>query len=557
MIQSGRDSEQLQETSAFIGAHAPSHGNFTALLMDVLARFANCAGGQLENELETSFGRICQFLEIDRAGLWQVCGTESFALQYLYPHPTEGSDGQRTSRPDSPWLCGGFKCDFKSCFPWISTQVRDGRTILFSSPSELPPEAEEDKEAMGWFGAEAGAVMPFAVDGKVLGAMHFSMERPERPWPADLVDRLKLVTQILGNTIVRNIREDQLKKSLWEIKQLKEQLQLESEYLRAEIKLSQPHKEIIGRSAAIKRVLQQVEQAAPVECTVLITGETGTGKELIARAIHRLSSRKDRAMVTVNCAALPAPLIESELFGRERGAYTGALTSQVGRFEVADGSTIFLDEIGELSQDVQGKLLRILQEGEFQRLGNPKTCKVNLRVIAATNRDLAKEVREGRFREDLYYRLGVFPINVPPLRERMEDIPLLVSAFVEELSARMNKQINRIPRKLVEALERHPWPGNIRELRNIVERGVILSRNETLILPKLSDLPESTLRPHSLAEVERDHILKTLADSGWRVKGPYGAANRLQIKPSTLYSRMAKLGVHRVGGKLAPTEQGA
>jgi transcriptional regulator with GAF, ATPase, and Fis domain len=256
-------------------------------------------------------------------------------------------------------------------------------------------------------------------------------------------------------------------------------------------------------------------------------------------------------MVMVNCAALPAALVESELFGRERGAYTGALTSEAGRFELADGSTIFLDEIGELSMEIQAKLLRVLQEGEFQRLGNPKTRKVNVRVIAATNKDLAREVRDGRFREDLYYRLQVFPITVPALRERMEDLPLLVSAFVEEFASRMSKQIKRLPRKMLEALERHPWPGNIRQLRNVIERGVILSSGETLTVPDFTEPSGVVGTPTSLAEVEREHILKTLGEANWRVKGPYGAAKRLRLNPSTLYSRMAKLGIHRTAENFA------
>ena len=357
--------------------------------------------------------------------------------------------------------------------------------------------------------------------------------------------KLREYISIGFNITERKLIEEALGRSHLEIKQLKERLQAETDYLKTEIKLTQSHGEIIGRSHAIKRVLHQVEQVAPANCTVMISGETGTGKELIARAIHRLSDRRERVMVMVNCAALPAALVESELFGRERGAYTGAMTSEVGRFEFADNSTIFLDEIGELSMEVQAKLLRILQEGEFQRLGNPKTRKVNLRVLAASNKDLAKEVRLGRFREDLYFRLQVFPITVPPLRERMEDLPLLVSAFVEEFSSRMSKQINRIPRKVLDALERHSWPGNIRELRNVIERGVILSSSEVLTLPNLTEPSEALVAPTSLAEVERDHILKTLRDASWRVKGPYGAAKRLKVNPSTLYSRMAKLDIHR------------
>jgi PAS domain S-box-containing protein len=341
----------------------------------------------------------------------------------------------------------------------------------------------------------------------------------------------------------RKLAEEALTRSYGEIKQLKVRLEAESAYLKTEIRVGQAHGQIIGRSAGMKRVLHQVEQVAPTESAVLVSGETGTGKELIAQEIHRLSRRRGRLMVLVNCAALPSALVESELFGRERGAYTGALTSQVGRFEMANGSTIFLDEVGELSMEVQAKLLRVLQQGEFQHLGNPKTHMVDVRVIAATNRDLAEEVRKGRFREDLYYRLRVFPIDIPPLRDRPEDIPPLVFAFTEEFSTRMGKKITKVPRSAMERLESYSWPGNIRELRNVIEHSVILSSGDTL---KLSNSGESSTREvHAvtLADAEREHILKTLESTGWRIKGAHGAARRLDLEPSTLYSRMQKLGI--------------
>jgi PAS domain S-box-containing protein len=344
----------------------------------------------------------------------------------------------------------------------------------------------------------------------------------------------------------QKLAQEALAKSYAEIKDLKERLEAESDYLRTEIKVNQLHGEIIGRSPALKKVLHQVEQVAPADCAVLISGETGTGKELIAQEIHRLSRRKDRLMVLVNCAALPSALVESELFGRERGAYTGALTSQVGRFEVANNSTIFLDEVGELSMEVQAKLLRVLQQGEFQRLGSPKTHKVNVRIIAATNRDLAADVRKGKFREDLYYRLKVFPIEIPPLRERADDISLLVFAFLEEFSVRMGKKITKVPRKAMETLQKHAWPGNIRELRNVIEHSVILSSGDVLKLSMLGETATRDAQVLTLAEVEREHILKTLEATGWRIKGAHGAAARLDLQPSTLYSRMQKLGIpHR------------
>ena len=281
------------------------------------------------------------------------------------------------------------------------------------------------------------------------------------------------------------------------------------------------------------------------DSTVLILGETGTGKELIARAIHNLSTRKARAMIKVNCAALPAALIEAELFGHEKGAYTGAQSSQIGRFEAANGSTIFLDEIGELPLELQSKLLRVLQEGQFERLGSPKPVNVDVRVIAATNKNLAQAVSEGRFREDLYYRLNVFPISVPPLRERREDIPLLVWAIVEEFGKVFGKTIERIPKKNMEAMKSYPWPGNIRELRNLVERAMILSSGATLVV----DVPDGSaagVAPLMTIEgMERMHINSVLDKTGWRIRGRNGAAEILGLKPTTLNSRMKKLGIRR------------
>jgi transcriptional regulator with GAF, ATPase, and Fis domain len=304
-----------------------------------------------------------------------------------------------------------------------------------------------------------------------------------------------------------------------------------------------PIGEVTGESPAIQRVRRLVSQVAPTNSSVLIQGETGTGKELVAQAIHRLSPRQHHVMVKVSCAALPSGLVESELFGRERGAFTGALTRQAGRFEVADGSTIFLDEIGELPPDVQVKLLRVLQEGEIERLGSSRTIKVDLRVIAATNRDLDEEVRKGRFREDLYYRLNVFPIRVPPLRDRREDVPALVWTFLEEFCSRMGKRITQIPRKTMNALESHSWPGNVRELRNVIEHAAIISAGDTLRIPVLVDSTSGLTLAHTLADIEREHIVKVLEGVGWRVKGPKGAAAVLGLNPSTLTSRMKKLGI--------------
>ena len=358
---------------------------------------------------------------------------------------------------------------------------------------------------------------------------------------------------VLRDITNRREAEEALRQSYAEIERLKDRLQAEGEYLKAEMRVAQAHGEVTGQSAGIRKVLRMVEQVAPTDSSVLVRGETGTGKELIAQAIHRLSSRQGHLMVKVNCAALPTGLVESELFGREKGAYTGAMTRQIGRFEIADGSTIFLDEVGELSLEVQAKLLRVLEAGEFERLGNPRTIKVNVRMIAATNRDLSEAIRQGRFREDLFYRLNVFPIRIPPLRDRAEDIPLLVWTFLEEFSSRMGKKITQVPRKTMDALQRHHWPGNVRELRNVIEHGAIITSGDTLRIPMLDEAAPTAVPRQTLAEAEREHILRALDKTRWHIKGPHGAASELGLNPATLYSRMKKLGIrlHQQGDATA------
>jgi formate hydrogenlyase transcriptional activator len=306
--------------------------------------------------------------------------------------------------------------------------------------------------------------------------------------------------------------------------------------------------QIIGNSPALESVLEQVEQVAPTDSTVLIQGETGTGKELIARAVHNLSARCGRPFIKLNCAAIPFDLLESELFGHERGAFTGAIAQKVGRFELADKGTLFLDEVGDIPPGLQPKLLRVLQEQEFERLGSTRTHQVDVRLVAATNRNLADMVKRNEFRSDLYYRLNVFPVSLPPLRERREDIPALVEHFVEILGRRMGKQIENVPPATMSALTSYEWPGNIRELQNFIERSVILSTGDVL-RPPLAELkrgPEvQSVGAITLEDAERDHIRKTLEQTRWVVAGPNGAAARLGIKRSTLYFRMQKLGISR------------
>jgi PAS domain S-box-containing protein len=333
------------------------------------------------------------------------------------------------------------------------------------------------------------------------------------------------------------------------MEQEKARLEAQNVYLQEEIKGTHNFEELIGSSSTLKKVLKNVERVAPTDSTVLITGETGTGKELIARAIHNLSPRKNKPLVKVNCAAIPAGLIESELFGHEKGAFTGALTKKMGRFELADKGTIFLDEIGELPLDLQSKLLRVLQEGEFERVGGTQTFTINVRVIAATNRDLEQQSKTGHYRPDLYYRLNVFPIHLPALREREGDIPLLVQYFVRKFAANFAKKIDRIPERMMTEFQRYQWPGNIRELEHIIERAVILSEGpelEPIEWLSPSNGNAAAAKTLTLEEMERQHIVDVLEHTNWRVSGEKGAAKILGLNPTTLEARMKKLDITRV-----------
>lgn len=348
----------------------------------------------------------------------------------------------------------------------------------------------------------------------------------------------------------RKKAEASLRETYTQIKQLKDKLQAENIYLQKEVARQFNFDEIIGNSKLLSQVFQNVEQVAPMDATVLLLGETGTGKGVVARAIHSRSSRKTRPLITVDCTTLPASLIESELFGRERGAFTGSDSKQIGRFELADGGTLFLDEIGEMPLEMQAKLLRIIQDGEFERLGSPRTIKVDVRIIAATNRNLIEEVRNGKFREDLYYRLNVFPITLPPLRQRKEDIPLLVNHFVIKFNKKIGKLIDTISQEAHQALLQHQWPGNVRELESAIERAVILSEGNTLqILDRFDNfekrVPSDDASIKGLVELECEHIAKVLQQTGWRIEGHKGAALLLGLNPSTLRARMRKYGIIR------------
>jgi formate hydrogenlyase transcriptional activator len=376
-----------------------------------------------------------------------------------------------------------------------------------------------------------------------LGALGFASKQIAAYDGVD-VDFLQLVANQVAVAVENTLAFDCIQK-------LKEKLTQDKVYLEEEIRTEHNFDEIVGESAALRRLLKEVETVASTNSTVLIRGETGTGKELIARALHQLSPRRDRTFVKINCAAIPTGLLESELFGHEKGAFTGAIAQKVGRFELAHQGTLFLDEVGDIPPELQPKLLRVLQEQEFERLGSTRTVRVDVRLVAATNRDLAQMAANGQYRNDLFYRLNVFPVLLPPLRERREDIPRLVRHFAQKVARRMGRQIETIPTEAMDALVAYPWPGNVRELENVIERAVILSRGPALHI-NLGDLKTAAAHAElppgaavTLADAERDHILSVLRETSWVLGGPNGAAARLAMKRTTLQSKMKKLGISR------------
>lgn len=423
----------------------------------------------------------------------------------------------------------------------LACQTR--RPVVVKTREEIKAFSHEVPQLLLAKGFESICTLPLLSSGRVIGCLNVASRQTNAFGEADV----EFLSQVAGQIALAV--DNAL--AYREITHLKDRLAEEKLYLEEEIRTEQGFDDIVGESPALKQVLAQVEVVAPTDSTVLIQGETGTGKELIARAIHRLSTRSQRTFVKLNCAAIPTGLLESELFGHERGAFTGAIAQKVGRFELAHGGTIFLDEVGEIPLELQSKLLRVLQEQEFERLGSTRTIRVDVRLIAATNQDLERLVEAKQFRSDLYYRLKVFPVTVPPLRERREDIPMLVRYFAHHYAARMKRTIETIPAKTLEALARYHWPGNIRELENLIERAVILSQGTELRVPlgelKIETTPPAPAMP-TLLDAEREQILRALREAQWVIGGPTGAAARLGLKRTTLSSKLKKLGISRPRG---------
>jgi formate hydrogenlyase transcriptional activator len=504
---------------------------FERMLADLSARLANVPADRVEAEIRVAQVTLRQFLGFDRTTFAEF--QDDGSLVVVSSTAVEGVE----ATPLGP---------LPTRLAWFIDKLRAGETFMVRDPAEdLPPEAVGEIEYFQRTGLHSHLSIPLRVGGRIVGAIAFASFKETRTWPEDLIARIRLVGEVFAHAVARKREQEKLLAAMAEVEILKDRLERDNIYLRQAAQISRPHG-LTSHSPGFRSIIEEIAQVAQTSSTVLLQGETGSGKEVLAQAIHDAGARNSRPMIKVNCAALPASLIESELFGREKGAFTGALARQPGRFEIADGSTIFLDEVGELPLELQPKLLRVLQEGEFERLGGSKTIKVDARVIAATNRPLEQAVREGRFREDLFYRLDVFPIEVPPLRDRREDIPLLSWTFVKEFSNSMGKPIDEIADESMAALQAYHWPGNIRELRNVIERAMILNHSPRLCIK----LAHTALRPisvtavaGSLDEAERVIILQAVQQCNWRIRGPNGAAALLHIKPTTLESRIKKLGL--------------
>ena len=503
---------------------------FGRMVSGLAARFVNIPAHQVDEAIVDGQHQLVEALGIDRSGLWQFTDDGD---DLIYTHVW--------SRPEFPPSTHDFSA--REEFPWLLSKVRANQAVWNASPRDVPDPI--DQKNMRRRGIQSSALLPLSVEGRVIGAIGFATLRAETTWSPYVREQLILLATVFAHALARKSGRQRLEKALADVEGLRQQLARENVELRQEVRALTGPRVIAAESPVVRTVLAQIESVAPTNATVLLLGETGTGKEVFAQAIHDRSARRGRPMVRVNCAAIPAALIENELFGRERGAYTGALSRQIGRFELAEGSTLFLYEIGDLPLESQVKLLRVIQDKVLERLGSVDPITVDVRLIAATNRDLEGAVADRTFREDLYYRLNVFPITVPPLRDRVEDIPVLAWTFIEEFARASGKRIDSLSKESLAALRRYPWPGNVRELRNLIERAIILARGPRLVVepPALAAVAPPTSA--NLAEVQAEHIRGVLERVGWRVRGRGGAAELLGMKPTTLDSRMARLGIRR------------
>jgi len=507
---------------------------FEYMLGEIATRIASVTPSEVNAEIAAAMHRLIVFLGFDRCTLFAY---ESDPGRFVAVSSVAASG----IAPVAPGEAAPH-------LPWYVEQLASGRAVILPRiPEDLPPDARAEREYCARSGLRSNLTVPLERRDGVRHCLAIGAFHHTRAFPEALVGRLRIVGELLVLALQRARSEQRLRSAMVELRKLKDRLQAENLYLREAAGPRVGADALVSQSPLFRAAIAEMRRVAPTKATVLLLGETGTGKEVMAGAIHELGPRADRPMIKVNCAALPATLIEAELFGREKGAYTGALSRQLGRFELADGGSIFLDEVGDLPLELQPKLLRVLQDGELERVGGTKTIRADVRVIAATNRDLSQAVRDGKFREDLYYRLNVFPIRLPPLRERIEDLPMLVWQFAREFADTMGRPIEWIADESMAALARYGWPGNVRELRNVVERAMIRATDSTLriALPETRAEPAPATHGPTLKDSERRHIEAMLAECGWRIRGERGAAARLGLKPSTLESRMRKLGISR------------
>ena len=493
---------------------------------------------RIDEAIELSLRDTCRYVNADRATIvW--FDQEAAAVETMYFWREQGG-------PPVP----RFSMD---SFTSIMGLLEAGHAVSFGSVDDLPDSAQVDKSSLREMKIKAAAIVPLVVDGELTGCCSITNSLNEREWTEQNLSDLKVIGELFGGAIFRQRSRQKMDELLEELESARDRLQAENVYLQQEILSTHGFHELVGESADLKHCLQQVAQVAATRTPVLIQGETGTGKELIARAIHERSDRSDRPLVKINCAALPGNLIESELFGHEPGAFTGAQSRKRGRFDLADGGTLFLDEIGDFPFELQGKLLRVLQDGEFQRLGGTETLRVDARIIAATNRQLSEAVDCGEFRADLFYRINTFTIQLPPLRDRHGDIPLLAQHFVSTHAPQLGREVNAISQSMLDELESYSWPGNVRELESVIQRALITASGTALRLDEPLDKKADTTSAGErktgatadLRTAEREHIRAVLDETGWKISGPSGAASRLGLPPSTLRSRMKKLGIVR------------
>jgi transcriptional regulator with GAF, ATPase, and Fis domain len=513
--------------------HAAAVGR---LITDLSAMLLDVAPDTIDAQVTEVLGRVATFFDLDRSHVAQRAGKDG-RLEVTHQWAREDG-GDRPSVPDAGLLS-------------MTEEAFRGRLTVIGRPEDLRPEVVTDREFLLRHSPMGAVCLPLTAAGSVIGVLVFGAVACERRWSSDVIEPLRLVARLVGSALTRKQSDLALHAARAENERLRQRLEAEAVDFRAEALTACHVQDIVGQSPALRAVLHRVDQVAGTDVPVLLLGETGTGKELIARALHAGSPRCGRPLITVNCAALPPSLIESELFGHEKGAFTGATQARVGRFELADGSTLFLDEIGDLEPSLQAKLLRTLQDGEVQRLGSSRTRKFDVRIVAATNRDLQATMQEGRFRTDLFYRLSVFPIEIPPLRDRRDDIPLLVWYFIQSRQRGLGRQIKQVPEQSMDRLLAYDWPGNIRELQNVIDRALILSTGPVLRLDEaFSVIPSKRSTPgepevEDLQATERRHIRSVLERCRWTVEGRGQAAERLGVNPSTLRNRMKKLGIRR------------